>query len=63
MIPLSSTNKKTAYGGKFVVCITVQAIKLISTYRLDSVNYPWRIKYLAISIPTFGAIEKAISIG
>ncbi len=63
IIPPSNINKKTVYGGKFVVCMAVQAIELMSIHRLDSINYSWRIKCLAISVPAFGAIEKAISTG
>jgi hypothetical protein len=61
MIPSSNIDKKAAYGGKFVVCMAVQAMELMSVYRLDSINYLWRIKCFAISVSTFGAIEKAIS--
>jgi len=63
IIPPSNIDKKAAYGGKFVVCMAVQIIELMSVYRLDSVNYLWRIKCLAISVPVFGTIEKAISTG
>ena len=61
MIPPSSIGKKAVYGGKFVVYIAVQTMELMSIYRLDSINYLWRIKCFAISILTFGTIKKAIS--
>ncbi len=63
MISLLNTGKKAVYSGKFVVYMAVQTMELVSIHRLDFVNYLWRIKYLVISIPTFGTIEKAISTG
>ncbi len=61
MIPPSNIGKKAAYNGKFVVYITMQTMELMSVYRLDFINYLWRIKCLAISVPAFGTIEKTIS--